>query len=85
VICDSSRLPIIESTGPVSVTASGSRVVITFTQMSPKVHGVKPGLSSSEVEAVAIARIAFTKDTLDSLLRAISGLSLVRRPIAGHG
>ena len=72
---DPTRKEIQLANGPVSVTGMGDLLIITFSQASPRVHGVGTGRSDTHGEAVVLSRVALSRQTILDLVRLIGDVT----------
>jgi hypothetical protein len=69
---DPTRKEIQFASGPCSVTRGGDFVIITFTQVSPRIDGMGAGRSETQSEAVVLCRIALPQQAVADLVRIIA-------------
>jgi len=68
---DPTRKEIQFASGPCSVTRGGDFVIITFTQVSPRIDGMGAGRSETQSDAVVLCRIALPQQAVADLVRII--------------
>ena len=77
---DPTRKEIQFASGPCSVTRGGDVVIITFTQVSPRIDGMGAGRSETQSEAVVLCRIALPQQTVGELVRIIAEVYRADKP-----
>ena len=83
-LVDPTRKELILANGPVSVTQIGEMVVVSFTQVSPRVEGKGSGVSQNAFDAVVVSRIALPAEVARQLADLMRGLAVIRAPVAGN-
>jgi hypothetical protein len=80
---DPTRKEIQFAGGPFSVTRSGDVVIITFTQVSPRIEGTGAGRSETQSDAVVLCRIALPQQAVAELVRIIAEVYKADKPAGG--
>ena len=76
-VVDPSRLPILNATGPTSVTSQGDIAIVTFTQFIPKIDGQSSGHNANEIEATVLCKIAIKRENASDLAEAMKNYKFV--------
>ena len=77
---DPTRKEIQFASGPCSVTRGGDVVIITFTQVSPRIDGTVGGRSETQSDAVVLCRIALPQKAVADLVRIIGEVYKADKP-----
>jgi hypothetical protein len=80
---DPTREEIVLANGPPSVAGSGDLIVISFTQISPRIEGISAGVSQLS-DAVVVCRVALPPAGVRELARIIAGHGMANAPAAGN-
>lgn len=76
-VVDPSRLPILNATGPTSVTSQGDIAIVTFTQIIPRIDGQSSGHNANELEATVLCKIAIRRENAADLAEALKNYKFV--------
>ena len=83
-IIDPSKMPFAFANGPMSVTGSGDLVIISFTQITPRIEGQALGaLNVTEYDFRVVARVAIPRASIGELPKVLQGFISANAPTAG--
>jgi len=80
---DPHRKEILLANGPQSLVGVGDQVIISFTQINPRVGGSMPGLQQMEFDAIVVCRVAIQRQTARELIGLLDTVLRAGDPAAG--
>ena len=81
---DPNRTPVVLTNGPVTVASVGELVMITFTQVTPRIEGQPIGKAAAlEYDFGVVARVAIPQSRIHELPKLLQANAIGNAPVAG--